>query len=574
MTRGGEFLLPSNTLPDIFTVNQFTDEQMMIRETIREVVAKTIITDDAIRAIESKDWAFSRGLLRSLAELGVLGMEVPEEYGGTNLDKVCSTIVAEEMGKQGSFACTLLAHTGIGTLPIRFFGTEEQKVKYLPKLISGEWVAAYSLTEIQAGSDANAVKTKAALSQDGKHYILNGAKRFVTNGGFADLYIVFAKIEGDDKITAFIVERSFSGVVVGKEEHKMGTRGSSTVDLMLQDVLVPVENLLGERGRGFKEIALNILNLGRFKLAAASLGGAKHALRQSVDYSRERKQFGQPISSFGAIRYKLAMMAAKIYAMQSVVYRTAGHLEDSIGGVDQNDSRAILKAIEEFAPECSIVKVFCSEALGYVVDENVQIHGGVGFCEGHPERAYRDSRINRIFEGTNEINRMLVFGMILKKAMAGALPLMAVGEKLPEEVMGVMVTEPEDGLDRLKHYLDNSKKATILASGAAWRKFGPKLPDHQIVVMALADCMINIYVMESALAALDKNRNEHDENLVRLLFDEKVFETENLVRRLVAMCSEGDTQRTLNSMVKRLLKFTPVNTEELVEKIVKNLVGA
>ena len=567
MAKGGEFLLPNNALPDIFTVNQFTDEQKMIRETIREVVAKTIITDDAIRAIESKDWAFSRGLLKNLAELGVLGMEVPEEYGGTNLDKICSSIVAEEIGKQGSFACTLLAHTGIGTLPIRFFGTEEQKVKYLPKLISGEWIAAYSLTEAGAGSDANGVKTTAV--QDGDFYILTGEKIFVTNGGFADLFIIFAKIDGED-LSAFIIEKDSPGLQVGKEEHKMGIQGSSTAPVSLNGVRVPVGNILGERGKGFK-IAVNILNLGRFKLAAASLGGARQAFRQSLDYSKERKQFGQPISSFGAIRYKLAMMAAKIYAMQSVVYRTAGHLEDSIGGVDQNDSRAILKAIEEFAPECSIVKVFCSEALGYVVDENVQIHGGVGFCEGHPEREYRDSRINRIFEGTNEINRMLAFGMILKRAMAGALPLMAVGEKLPEEVMGAMVPEPEDGPERLKHYLDNSKKAVVLASGAAWKKFGTKLPDHQMVIMALADCMINIYVMESALAALTKNRNEHNENLVRLIFDEKIFETENLVRRLVAMCSEGDTQRTINSMMKRLLKFTPVNTEELTEKIVTNL---
>src|SRR3989344_5354419 len=420
MARGGEFVLPSSKLPDIFTVSDFTQEQLMVRDTVRNFVANEIMKDDKIvKRIESKDWGFSRELLKKLADLGLLGAEIPEEYGGQGLDKVMGAIIAEEIAKQGSFACTFLAHTGIGTLPIRFFGTEEQKKKYLPKLVSGEWVAAYCLTESGAGSDAGGVKTVAIKNND--FYILNGTKIFVTNGGFADLFIVFAQVK-DFGLTAFIVEKSWPSVNVRGEEHKIGIQGSSTASVDFDNVVVPESNLLGETGKGFK-IALNILNLGRFKLAAACLGGGRMGLEQSLKYSQERKQFGKSICKFGAIRQKLALMAAKIYAMESVVYRTAGHLEEAIGKVEANDSKAILKAIEEFVVECSLVKVFCSEALDFIVDENVQIHGGSGFCEGNPERQYRDSRINRIFEGTNEINRLLAVGMLLKKAMTGGLPL-------------------------------------------------------------------------------------------------------------------------------------------------------
>ncbi len=572
MAKGGEFVLPSDTLPEIFTVNDLTDEQRLIRDTIKELVTKTIITDEAIKLIESKDFRFSRGLMRNLAELGFLGAEIPEEYGGQGLDKITGAIIAEEIAKEGSFACTFLAHTGIGTLPIRFFGTDEQKKKYLPKLVSGEWIGAYSLTEAGAGSDANAAKTKATLSQDGKHYILNGEKKFVTNGGFADIYTVFAKIEGDDKVTAFIVERSFQGVFPGKEEHKMGIQGSSTADLVLQDALVPVENLLGERGKGFKEIALNILNLGRFKLAAASLGGGRLGLEQALKYSQERKQFGKPICEFGAIRQKLALMAAKVYAMESIVYRTAGHLEEAIGKVDANDSKVVLKAIEEFVVECSLVKVFCSEALDYIVDENVQIHGGSGFCEGSPERQYRDSRINRIFEGTNEINRLLAVGMLLKKAAIGSLPLMsAIKQVVGESLTPSMQMEPEDLVERLTYYLNNAKKAVLLAAGSAYEKYNIKLEEHQILLMSLSDCLINIFVMDSSLRALTKNRTDLNANLVQLIFDEGLFSVERLVRRIIPMCAEGDTQKTALAMIRRLLKFTPVNTEDLCNEIAERL---
>jgi len=571
MAKGADFILPSDSLPDIFTVNNFTEEQRLIRDTVREVVANTITTDDAVRTIESKDLSFSRGLMKSLAELGLLGAEIPEEYGGQGLDKVTGAIIAEEVAKQGSFACTFLAHTGIGTLPIRFFGTDEQKKKYLPKLVSGEWIASYCLTETGAGSDANSVKTTAVRSEDGSHYILNGEKIFVTNGGFADLFTVFVQLEGHG-LTAFLLEKTFIGLNVGKEEHKMGIQGSSTTTIVLTDVAVPVDNVLGEPGKGFR-IALNILNLGRFKLAAACLGGGRLAIEQSLKYSQDRKQFGKSISEFGAIRQKLAQMAAKIYAMESVVYRTAGNLEEAIGKVDTNDSRKILKAIEEFVVECSLVKVFCSEALDFIVDENVQIHGGSGFCEGGPERQYRDSRINRIFEGTNEINRLLAIGILLKKAATGSLPLMSAIKQVVGESMApsMMQMEPEDLVERLTYYLNNAKMAVLFAAGSAYEKYNVKLEEHQILLMALSDCLINIYVMESSLAAVAKNKTNLNTGLVKLIFNDGLFSVERLAREIIPMCAEGDAQKTALAMVRRLLKFTPVNQEELCDKVAVDL---
>ena len=580
MARGGEFVLPSSKLPDIFTVSDFTQEQLMVRDTVRNFVANEIMKDDKIvKRIESKDWGFSRELLKKLADLGLLGAEIPEEYGGQGLDKVMGAIIAEEIAKQGSFACTFLAHTGIGTLPIRFFGTEEQKRKYLPKLTSGEWVSAYSLTESRAGSDANGANAEAVETDGG--FVLNGEKTFVTNGGFADLFIVFAQLkeyEGGPNwkkigLTAFLVEKSSPGLVIGAEEHKMGICGSSTATIVLNNVLVPRENLLGEAGKGFK-IALNILNLGRFKLAAASLGAGKLGFTQALKYSQERKQFGKSINSFGAIRRKLAEMAALNYAMEAVVYRTAGHLEEAIGSVDVNDSRAVLKAIEEFVVECSLVKVFCSEANGRIADENVQIHGGYGFCEGNPERQYRDSRINRIFEGTNEINRLLAVGMLLRKAATGSLPLMQTIKQVVGESMSPSAQmEPEDVVERLTYYLNNAKKVVLLAAGSAYERFGKELEEHQILLTALSDCLIAVYVMESSLAALAKNRKDANEDLVRIIFNDAMFETERLVKEIIVMCSSGDVQRTALAMVRRLLKFTPENKEELCNKIASNFGG-
>ncbi len=556
MAKGGEFVLISDSLPNIFTINDLTEEHKLIRDTIREVVSKTVITNDAMKLIESKDFRFSRGLMKGLAELGFLGAEIPEEYGGQGLDKITGAIIAEEIAKEGSFACTFLAHTGIGTLPIRFFGTEEQKRKYLPKLVRGEWISSYCLTESGAGSDANSVKTKAVKMDD--HFVLSGAKTLVTNGSFADLFIVFAQLEGAG-LTAFIVEKEWAGVAPIGEEHKMGIQGSSTCVLGLDNVKVPLENLLGEPGKGFK-IALNVLNLGRFKLAAASLGGGRLGLEQALKYSQERKQFGKPICEFGAIRQKLAQMAARIYAMESVVYRTAGNLEEAIGKVDANDSKAVLKAIEEFVVECSLVKIFCSEALDFIVDENVQVHGGSGFCEGSPERQYRDSRINRIFEGTNEINRLLAIGMLLKKAAAGNLPLMpAIKQVVGESMTPSMQTEPEDLVERLTYYLNNAKKAVLLVAGSAYEKYSTRLEEHQMLLMALSDCLISIFVMESALAAFAKNQTDLNADLVQLIFDDELFSVERLAREVVSMCANGDTQKTALAMIRRLLKFTPAN---------------
>jgi len=464
-------------------------------------------------------------------------------------------------------------------LPIRFFGTEEQKRKYLSKLTSGEWVAAYSLTEVGAGSDANNVKTRAMLSSDGSHYIFNGEKKFVTNGGFADVYTVFAKIDGEDKITAFIVERGFSGVTVGKEEHKLGIQGSSTSDLVFQDAIVPVENLLGERGRGFK-IAVNILNLGRFKLGAACLGAGRMCLDEALKYSKDRKQFGQPICNFGVIRQKLAQMAVKNYAMESMVYRLAGHLEEAIGRVDTKDSKAVLDAIEEFVVECSLTKIFCSEALDEVVDENVQIHGGSGFCEGNPERHYRDSRINRIFEGTNEINRMLLVGMLLKKSSV-MMQIGALGKKIVEETMAPSLqSESEDMMDRLFGYLNGTKKSFLIVCDCVNDKFlpildnGKELTKHQIVLVALADCLIEIYKLDSVLRVAQKNRNDLNDRMTRLVFSDSLFTVDRLIKELLIMCSDGDNQRTRLAMIRRLIKFTPENKEDLCNEIAEKLLAS
>ena len=581
MVKGGSFIIPSDKLPDVFTVDSLNEDQRMIRSNLADFVAENITTEEASKRIESKDLGFIRKLMVNLANLGYLGFEIPEEYGGTGLDKISATLIAEEIARQGSFAATFLAHTGIGTLPIVFFGTEEQKKKYLPKLANGEWIAAYSLTEAGAGSDARNLKTRAVWSVDGKYYVLNGEKKFVTNGGLADVFVVFAKVEEDKDITAFIIERGFPGVKIGNEEHKMGIRGSSTTDLILQNAMVPVGNLLGERQRGFKDIALNTLNFGRFKLGAACLGAGRMCFREAFKYSQERKQFGASIIELRAIRQKLALMSAKNYAMESVVYRTAGLLEETIGQIDDKNSKVVLKSIEEFVVECSLIKVFCTEALHYIVDENVQIHGGSGFCEGSPERHYRDSRVNRIFEGTNEINRMLATGMELVKAASGILPVAAQGKKILEEAMSFSLqSESQDLIGRLFGYLNGAKKSFLIVCDAANEKFKPvidrgaELQKHQIILMDLADCMIEIYKLESVLAVLSKSRTGLNESLTRLIFHDGLLELDRLIRELLAMCSDGDSQRTRLSMVKKFLKFELENKEELCDKIVGDFVGS
>ena len=586
MAKGGEFIIPSGSLPDIFTVNDLTEEQNMIQKTMKEFMRDKVLTDKANERIESKDFNYTLELMQDLAGLGLLGVEVPESYGGLALGKITGTVVAENIARQGSLACTFLAHTGIATYPILLFGTEEQKQKYLPKLVSAEWMGAYALTEAGAGSDAAAIKTKAVPIEDGKYFVLNGEKIFITNGGFADIFIVFAKINGDDNLhSAFIVEKSFGGIEIGKEEHKMGIVGSSTVPVKLNDVRVPKENMLGQPGSGLK-VALNVLNLGRFKLAAASLGGARACLESALAYARQRKQFGKYLVEFPVIRGKLAMMVAHIYAMESVVYRTAGLLEDALKEVDANDQKAMLKAIGEFAIECSAIKVFCSDVLDMIVaDETVQIHGGYGYIiEDKATCAARyllNARINRLFEGTNEVNNQLMFVQLMAKTLRGQLPLMKAIQKAQSDAISG-ATEPETDLIKKLSKSLNGVKSSVLLSGGVFIKnyFPPNLSpeemkqrffEHQIIIDHLSRGLASVYVMESALASLNKHRNERDERKVRWLFHQTLNDVERLPKEIITMSTSGDEAKTVIAVFKRLMKFELENKEVLANQIVQDL---
>ena len=442
--KGGSWLLQETLTDDTFTPDQMSEEQRLIHQTADEFTTEVV---DQNEQLETKDWDLARKLLKRSGDLGLLGTDVPEEYGGFELDKVSSAIIAGTLGKAGSFSAAFGAHTGLTILPIRMFGTETQKQKYLPGLVSGDIVGAYCLSENSSGSDALGAKAKAIRNDEG-HYVLTGEKMWITNGGFADLYIVFAKVDGTD-FTAFIVERSFDGVSTGQEEHKMGLHGSSTTPVLFQDVFVPAENLLGEVGKGHK-VAFNVLNYGRFKLGASTVGGAQAAVGESARYAKTRHQFGQPIATFGAIKQKLGEMTCRAYAVESMVYRTAGlidvNIEQNEVHTDDEKGTAVLRALEEFAIESSILKVAGSEALNYILDENIQIHGGNGFVKDYPaERRYRDSRVNRIFEGTNEINRLLIPGMLIKRSVGGSLPLIAAVKKLQDEILGPRaITRPDE----------------------------------------------------------------------------------------------------------------------------------
>lgn len=567
MPRGGEFILSSDKLPEIFSIDDLSEEQKLIRQTVREFVTDTIAKKEISSALESKDFVLTRQIMAELAETGLLGVEIPEEYGGGGLDKISSMIVTEEIAPLGSLAVSVLAHKGIGTWPIVLFGTKEQKEKYLPKLASGEWLAAYSLTEGSSGSDANAARST-AVKTDGA-YILNGEKIFVTNGGFADIFTVFAKLDG--KLTAFIVEKNFAGLVIGKEEHKMGICGSSTTTIILNDVFVPDSNLLGEPGKGFK-IAMNVLNLGRFILGVACLGSGRLCLSEATTYAKERKQFGKAIIEFGLIRQKLAEMAAKIFAMESMVYRLAGMLDQSIKQAGSGNVDDVLKAIGEYSIECSLVKVFCSEALDFITDENVQIHGGSGFCEELPAaRHYRDSRINRIFEGTNEINRLFAISVLLKRA--GELSMPAVIKKIMSEAMQNQPSEANDDLiSKLLNQLNGAKKAMLLTGGAVLQKFykPEDLESHQFILGQLSDSVISIYVLESILAVLAKNCGPNDSRsyLVRLIFAQTLPTIKEQLKNIAAACAEGDELRILLATQHRFLRFDPENMEFLHNKII------
>src|SRR5215813_5375117 len=503
---GGSFLLESRSADEVFTPEDFSEQHQLIGQTAEEFAVNEIVPN--IEKMEHKDFSVTRELIKKAGELGLSSVEIPEAYGGLEMDKVTAAVIADHIAKYAGFATTWGGHTGIGTLPIVYFGTEEQKKKYLPRLAAGEIVGAYALSEASSGSDALNCRTRAALSKDGKHYVLNGEKMWITNAGFADLFTVFAKVDGE-KFTAFLVERTFPGFSVGAEEHKMGIRGSSTCPIILNDCKVPAENVLGEIGKGHI-IAFNILNIGRFKLGAMCVGGARVSLANAIGYAKQRKAFSKVIADFGLVREKLANMATLIYAGEALIYRTVGMMDAALVEVDKSApdaSKQTLKAIEEYAVECSIIKVWGSEMIDYVVDETVQIYGGYGFVEEYPaERAYRDARINRIFEGTNEINRLIITGFLLKRAMSGQLPLMPAIKQLMDEVLsGPSSSEESDGpLAEERKLVAQVKKLGLFAAGAATQKYMQAIQDQQEIMGAIADMVIEIYAMESAVVRTQK----------------------------------------------------------------------
>ncbi len=569
-TPGGIFLISEARLAEVFTPEDFDDQHRLIAQTAEEFADNEILPVAA--KLEQKDFALCRELLKKASDLGLTSVDVPEEYGGSDMDKVSSAIIADRAAKSASFSVSWGAHAGIGTLPIVYFGNDEQKRKYLPKLASGEWIGAYALSESSSGSDALNCRTRAVLSPDGSHYLLNGEKMWITNAGFADLFIVFAKVDGE-KFTAFIIERTFPGIAPGAEEHKLGIRGSSTCPLILNDCQVPVENVLGEIGRGHI-IAFNILNVGRFKLGAACVGGARACLQNAIGWAKERKAFQKTIADFGLIREKIAQMATQVYVGESMIYRTVGMMDNALGQIDKHaagGAMEIRRAIEEYAVECSVIKVWCSEMLDYVVDETMQIYGGYGFVEEYPaERAYRDSRVNRIFEGTNEINRLIITGWLLKRAMSGQLPLLPAIKKLMDEVMSgpSLGDEAEGPLVAERALLANAKKICLFVAGAASQKYMDKMADHQEVMAAIADMVIECYAMDSALArALKGGAPAQAAAMTRIYLSGAMPRIEAAARKVLADVAEGDMLRTQMAILRRLAKHEPANVIALQEQV-------
>jgi len=573
---GGSFLLENRQPDEVFTPEDFTEQHQLIGQTAEEFANNEIIPN--VEKIEHKDFLVTRELLKKAGDLGLSGAEIPEAYGGLDLDKVTAAVIAEHIAKYAGFATTWGGHSGIGTLPIVYFGTEEQKKKYLPKLAAGEIVGAYALSEASSGSDALNCRARAVLSSDGKHYLLNGEKMWITNAGFADLFTVFAKVDGE-KFTAFLVERNFPGFSVGAEEHKMGIRGSSTCPIILNDCKVPVENVLGDIGKGHV-IAFNILNVGRFKLGAMCVGGARVALENSIAYAKQRKAFGKTIADFGLVREKLANMAVGIYTGESLIYRTVGMMDVALSEVDKSSpdaAKELRKAIEEYAVECSIIKVWGSEMVNYVVDETVQIYGGYGFVEEYPaERAYRDARINRIFEGTNEINRLIITGFLLKRAMSGQLPLMPAIKKLMDEVLsGPSGGEDIEGpLAEERKLVAQAKKLGLFAAGAATQKYMQAIQDQQEVMGAIADMVIETYAMESAVLRAQKITETKGEAaaalpiaMTRVYMSQGMEKVEAAAKKVIAAVAEGDMLRTQLAILRRLARYDPFNTIELRQQI-------
>jgi alkylation response protein AidB-like acyl-CoA dehydrogenase len=572
--KGGEFLIKETKASEIFIPEDFNEEQRMIEQQCKDFLAKEVWP--RLDEIDSmKDAALMPSILDKAGELGLLGTSVPQELGGFGMDFNTTMLVAEVIGAGHSVAVALSAHTGIGTLPILYYGNEEQKQKYIPKLATGEWKAAYCLTEPDSGSDANSGKTKATLSSDGKHYIINGQKMWITNGGFADVFVVFAKIDQDKNLSAFIVEKSFGGITMNEEEKKMGIKGSSTRQIFFNDCKVPVENMLSERENGFK-IAVNILNIGRIKLGIAAVGGSKATLSKAVKYATERKQFGVQIATFGAIKHKVAEMAAKIFASESAHYRASQNIDDAYNAfVEQgmDSAKARLKSLEEFAIECAILKVNGSEVLDFVVDEGVQIYGGMGFsAEGPMDRAYRDARINRIFEGTNEINRLLTIDMLLKRAMKGSLDLMGPAMAVQQEEEGIFVKE--------KKALANLKKAGLMVAGAAVQKFMMKLSEEQEILMNLADMLIEGYVAESVLLRVEKLIAARGEEACAIEKEMALIYLHHAInvgaaagREAISAFASGDEQRLMLMGLKRFTKIDPYNLKDARRKVADYIIN-
>ena len=579
VVQGGAFMIEDRTTAEVFTPEDFTEEHLMIAETTRQFIDNEVIPH--IDELEKHDWKLARELVKKAADLGLIGANIPEAYGGLGLDQTSGALVGENIGRCASFATTLGAESGIGLLPIIYFGTDAAKQKYLPKIASGELITAYALTEAGSGSDAMAARATARLSADGTHYVLNGEKMFITNGGFADIFIVFAKVDGD-KFSAFIVEKQ-DGLSPGAEEHKMGIKGSSTTPLVLADAKAPVENLLGEIGKGHK-IAFNTLNIGRFKLGAMCIGGMKLMLHESIRYANERQQFGKSISSFGAIKSKLGEMAIRTWVGEAMIYRTLGMIEDAIGD-DPNDLEAKMRAIEEYSAECSIIKVALSEYCDYLADEMVQIFGGYGYSADYPaERAYRDSRINRIFEGTNEINRMLIPGRLMKSALSGKLALLPAAQALMDEILTPQMAgfDDDEGLLAAEQKLaKNAKKVGLMTLGTAAQKYMMKLGDQQELLIGIADIIMDAYAMESAILRTQKLAASQGEaaaeryvDMTRVFCNDAVSRIEARAKSTLAGMAEGDELRTLLAALRRFTKLTPVNTIVARQRIADAMIEA
>jgi alkylation response protein AidB-like acyl-CoA dehydrogenase len=570
--RGGAWLIEPTDPREVLTPERLTDEHRLIGSTTQEFVEQEVLP--ALDRLEQHDWAVARGLLKRCGDLGLLGVDVPEAYGGVDLDKVTSLLVSERMASAASFGATFGGQTNLTLLPLLLFGTEAQKRKYIPRLLTGELVGAYCLSETGSGSDALGARTRASRQADGS-YLLNGEKMWITNGGFADVFIVFAKVDGEH-FTAFIVERAFGGLTSGKEEHKMGLHGSSTTAIIFQDVKVPAENVLGEVGKGHK-VAFNVLNFGRFKLGGMCSGGARAAIGEAARYAAARKQFGQPIAAFGAIRHKLGEMIVRTYAVESLLYRMAGMIDARVLSTphEANDGSASLAVLEEYAIEASIAKVAGSEVLDYVLDENIQVHGGNGFVKDYPaERHYRDARVNRIFEGTNEINRLLIPGLLAKRAIKGDVPIIAAARALQEELLGPPGVPAADDrpLAEERRAVEAFKKTALMVFGLAMQTYGQKLPEQQEVLMNVADIMIDVFSAESAvLRALAQSdatpAGALHADAARVFVNDAALRIDATARQALAAMTKGDTLRTMLAALRRLLKFSPIDTVTLRRRL-------